>query len=180
MHDDKKHRESMVYSLPLERAKINFRHLIIQWTRLLRSFVDDAETICTMQGHQAFETAHRHVDELDHWISNLTPFDVNSVELLERLQLVKNSFDALYEAIKPSGPHPITTTFVALARPAAEGASDEPGPDHLQRIGPTGSIRKCGFDNNPNDNSNNLVSLTAGNSAVAAGCAPNVPNLPRR
>ena len=140
MHDDKNTGESTVSSLPLERAKINFRQLILQWTRSLQSFVDDAETISTMQGHQAFETAHRHVDELEQWIGNLTSFDVDSVELLERLQLVKNSFVALYEAIKPSGPHPITTPFVALARPAAEGASDEPGADHLQRVGPIGSI----------------------------------------
>ena len=120
MADDKNITESTVYSLPLERLKINVRHQILQWAGSLRSIVDGAETIGTIQGRKALETTNRRIDELEQRICNQTTSDVYFVELLESLQLVQTSIVALNEAIKPSGPHPITTTFFALARPAAE------------------------------------------------------------
>ena len=133
MPDDKSTTESTVISLSVERAKTDVRHIVLQWAGTLRSIVDDAETIGTMQGRKALETTNRRIDDLEQSICNQLPFDVYFVELLESLELVRTSFVALNEAMKSSGPYPITTTFFALARPAAEHASDELGAGHIYR-----------------------------------------------
>ncbi len=85
MHDDKNMGKSTVNSLPLERLIANLTPFDVRSMGCI-----SCETECAEYPAQTSPAVH-------------------FVELLERPQLVENSFVALREAMKPSGPHRITT-----------------------------------------------------------------------